>query len=53
MDDALTIYKLDLSIHKDPIDRMLIWQSLQHGLALVTPDENLQCYRETGLKVVW
>ncbi|OYX18137.1 MAG: PIN domain-containing protein [Algoriphagus sp. 32-45-6] len=53
MDEALTIYNLDSSVHKDPFDRMLIWQSLQHDLALVTPDENLQRYRETGRKVVW
>ncbi|MBA4298564.1 PIN domain nuclease, a component of toxin-antitoxin system (PIN domain) [Algoriphagus alkaliphilus] len=51
--DATTIFKLDASIHKDPFDRMLIWQALSHGLTLITADENIQRYRGVGLKVVW
>lgn len=53
MEDALTIYKLDASIHKDPFDRMLIWQALIHGLTFITADENIKRYREIGLKVLW
>lgn len=53
MDDALTIYKLDSNIHKDPFDRMMIWQSLRHGLTFITADENINRYREIGLKVFW
>ncbi|PZV85402.1 PIN domain nuclease of toxin-antitoxin system [Algoriphagus aquaeductus] len=53
MDDALTIYKLDSNIHKDPFDRMMIWQSLRHGLTFITADENINRYQEIGLKVVW
>lgn len=53
MEDALTIYKLDASIHKDPFDRMLIWQALIHGLTFITADENIKLYREIGLKVLW
>ncbi len=53
MEDALTIYQLDASIHKDPFDRMLIWQALSHGLTFITADENIQRYREIGLKVLW
>lgn len=53
MEDALTIYKLDASIHKDTFDRMLIWQALIHGLTFITADENIKRYREIGLKVLW
>ena len=53
MDDALTIYKLDSNIHEDPFDRMMIWQSLRHGLTFITADENINRYREIGLKVFW
>lgn len=53
MDDTITIYKLDSHIHKDPFDRMLIWQALRKSLTFLTADENIQRYREIGLKVLW
>lgn len=53
MDDALTFFKLDSQIHRDPFDRMLIWQALQHGLTFLTDDENIKRYQEIGLKVLW
>ena len=53
MNDALTFHKLDAPFHKDPFDRMLIWQALQHGLIFLTDDENIKRYQEIGLKVVW
>jgi PIN domain nuclease of toxin-antitoxin system len=31
-------------IHRDPFDRMLISQSLQHGLTIVTVDEAIRAY---------
>ena len=31
-------------IHKDPFDRILICQSINHGLTLLTPDENIHKY---------
>ena len=32
------------NIHKDPFDRMLICQALQHGLTILTPDEQITRY---------
>ncbi len=32
------------SLHKDPFDRMLLCQAIEHGLILVTPDEHLHRY---------
>lgn len=51
--EALTFYKLESMIHKDPFDRMLIWQALHHDLMVITDDENIKRYQEIGLKVVW
>jgi PIN domain nuclease of toxin-antitoxin system len=31
-------------LHRDPFDRMLICQAIQHGLTLITPDEAIQQY---------
>src|SRR5258708_6866026 len=31
--------------HKDPFDRMLIWQAIQQDLVLISKDENIEQYR--------
>jgi len=31
-------------IHRDPFDRLLICQTIEHGLTLVTPDRYIQSY---------
>ena len=31
-------------LHRDPFDRMLLCQAIEHGLTLVTPDEVLRRY---------
>lgn len=51
--DAITFYKLESTFHKDPFDRMLIWQALEHDLVFITDDENIKRYKESGLEVVW
>lgn len=39
--------------HKDPFDRMLIWQAIQQDLVLISKDENIQRYVSAGLKLLW
>jgi PIN domain nuclease of toxin-antitoxin system len=39
--------------HKDPFDRMLIWQAIQQNLILVTKDERIKQYSSDGLKSIW
>jgi PIN domain nuclease of toxin-antitoxin system len=39
--------------HKDPFDRMLIWQAIQQGLILISKDENMKQYTSDGLKLIW
>ena len=33
-----------LPVHRDPFDRILVAQALQHGLSLVTVDEAVRAY---------
>ncbi len=37
-------------IHKDPFDRLLICQAIEHGLAIVTPDRSIRQY---PVKTIW
>jgi len=39
--------------HRDPFDRMLIWQCLQREWTLITRDRGLDEYRALGLKIAW
>jgi len=39
--------------HKDPFDRMLIWQAIQKNLILISKDENVSKYQSSGLKIIW
>ena len=48
-----SFFKLSASHHKDPFDRMLIWQALHKECSLITIDENIRKYTSEGLQVVW
>lgn len=52
-EDTLTFYKLTENHHKDPFDRMMIWQALQNKLTFITDDEKIHKYTDCGLKVIW
>ncbi len=39
--------------HRDPFDRMLIWQAIQQDLILISKDKNITQYRAAGLKLLW
>ena len=38
------------ALHRDPFDRILVCQSLEHGLTILTPDEAIHRY---PAKVLW
>jgi PIN domain nuclease of toxin-antitoxin system len=38
------------ALHRDPFDRMLVCQSIEHGLTLVTPDEAVRAY---PIRTLW
>lgn len=46
-------HHLPRTSHKDPFDRMLIWQSVQNDFYLVTKDGELDQYVAIGLKTLW
>lgn len=38
--------------HKDPFDRLLIWQAIANGYTLITQDSKIEQYRAVGLQVM-
>ena len=52
-EDASTYHQLVSTHHKDPFDRMLIWQAIRQNLIVVTKDPKFENYGDQGLKVVW
>ena len=51
--ESSTYFELSNTYHKDPFDRMLIWQAIQNNLVLITNDGNMPAYRSDGLKLLW
>jgi len=39
--------------HRDPFDRMLIWQSITRGMTLISSDTSFDAYRSFGLRLLW
>jgi PIN domain nuclease of toxin-antitoxin system len=50
--EAITFYKLE-RLHKDPFDRMLIWQSITNGMTLLSKDNRMEAYEKLGLNLIW
>ncbi|MEX2603116.1 MAG: type II toxin-antitoxin system VapC family toxin [Gracilimonas sp.] len=51
--ETSTYHNLQGDWHKDPFDRMLIWQAIHQDLVLITKDESIWKYKEIGLKTIW
>lgn len=49
--DSSTYHNLKATYHKDPFDRMLIWQAIQNNYSIITADKNVKKYVSEGLKV--
>ena len=53
-EDALNSLKLPpKNNHKDPFDRMLIYQCITAKYTLISKDEKMDFYTEDGLKYLW
>jgi PIN domain nuclease of toxin-antitoxin system len=52
-EEAANFYHLPKMLHKDPFDRMLIWQAISKDLILLSKDEQFGQYSEYGLKTFW
>jgi PIN domain nuclease of toxin-antitoxin system len=51
-EDAASFYHLPKITHKDPFDRMLIWQAIREKMVLISKDRKIAAYGEFGLKVL-
>ena len=52
VEDASTFHLLRCDHHKDPFDRMLIWQAIKNDLVFISDDKEVQKYISDGLKVI-
>ncbi|KAA0992511.1 type II toxin-antitoxin system VapC family toxin [Dyadobacter aurulentus] len=50
---ASTYHNLPPGIHKDPFDRILIWQAISSQYTLITADKTIHSYASEGLGVLW
>lgn len=39
--------------HKDPFDRIIIWQTIKEKMILISKDKQMDAYERFGLKLVW
>jgi len=51
--EAASFYKLPRLEHKDPFDRLMIWQAIQRKIILISKDRSFKDYHEFGLKIYW
>lgn len=49
--ELASIYKLPI-IHKDPFDRLIIYQAILRKFVLITQDSKFEAYKEHGLIVI-
>jgi len=47
-----TFYKLPCDIHKDPFDRILIWQAIKNNFFLMSRDKEIKKYQKFGLNLI-
>ncbi len=52
-DEAASFHRLPRLAHKDPFDRLIIWQTISQKLTLISKDHEFEAYSEYGLKVRW
>ena len=52
-EEASSFYRLQKTKHKDPFDRMIIWQAIKRNLTLISKDEGIKIYKPLGLKFLW
>ncbi|MGF7107730.1 type II toxin-antitoxin system VapC family toxin [Treponema pedis] len=50
-DELITFYKLPIE-HKDPFDRIMIWQSIRSGYYFLSVDSKVVNYKKYGLKIL-
>ena len=51
--DAASVHLLPKTAHKDPFDRMLIWQCIRQRMTLLSADHDFKPYETLGLHLLW
>jgi len=51
--DSSSFHMLPRLVHKDPFDRIIIWQSINNDLILISKDNSFHDYKKYGLQVIW
>ena len=51
--DMASFGQLPRAAHKDPFDRMIVWQAIRQSRILISKDTGLGAYREHGLELIW
>ena len=49
--DSSSYHQLKATYHKDPFDRMLIWQAISNNYTFISVDSNVKKYASEGLKI--
>ena len=52
-EDMASFYKLPKTAHKDPFDRMIIWQAIRRNFILISKDKKFENYEDFGLRTLW
>lgn len=45
--------KIEKLEHKDPFDRLIVWQAISNKLILISKDRKLELYKNSGLELIW
>ena len=51
--EAASFHRLPRLLHKDPFDRLIIWQAIQRKMILISKDREFKEYRKFGLRTDW
>ena len=52
--EAITFCDLPIKEnHKDPFDRMLIWQAICKDMTMISKDSLFEQYKKDGLELIW
>ncbi len=51
-DSLSTFHKLPIATHKDPFDRIIIWEAIKKDYFLLTQDKQFEKYSKYGLELL-
>jgi PIN domain nuclease of toxin-antitoxin system len=50
--DNSSYHQLNSSFHKDPFDKMLIWQAIRNQYTFISSDQTVEKYQSLGLRLL-